>query len=132
MERPQIRVVTAEEMRRIEAEAVAAGSSYEELMERAGTEIARVVLSVYGPPRKNALVLAGPGNNGGDALVVALHLADNGWGVRVRTVLRTIAKDNRLMAALISRGQHPSPLENALDLAADLEWSNLVVDGLFG
>ena len=49
--------------------------SQSELMERAGTAVANVAAS--SPQRKSFLVLAGTGNNGGDALVAARVLAAN-------------------------------------------------------
>ncbi|HWH13743.1 MAG TPA: NAD(P)H-hydrate epimerase, partial [Miltoncostaeaceae bacterium] len=48
------------------------------LMERAGLESARAVLDRF-PAARRAVVLVGPGNNGGDGMVVARHLAEAGW-----------------------------------------------------
>ena len=52
------------------------------LMERAGLATAEAVLAEFGAVRA-ARVVVGPGNNGGDGLVVARHLADAGWDVQV-------------------------------------------------
>lgn len=52
------------------------------LMERAGLVSAREILNRY-PAMRAAIVLVGPGNNGGDGMVVARHLAEAGWSVRV-------------------------------------------------
>lgn len=51
------------------------------LMERAGLETARLILRRF-PDAGAALILVGPGNNGGDGMVVARHLAEAGWSVR--------------------------------------------------
>ncbi len=51
----------------------------EQLMEVAGFQTARFVAAEF--PGKTVVVLAGPGGNGGDALVAARHLAN--WGVPV-------------------------------------------------
>jgi hydroxyethylthiazole kinase-like uncharacterized protein yjeF len=52
-----------------------------ELMERAGASLAEAVLRFAGP--MPALILCGPGNNGGDGYVAARHLAARGLDVRV-------------------------------------------------
>ena len=53
------------------------------LMERAGLAVARCIVERF-PGARAAVVLAGPGNNGGDGWVVARHLAEEGWTVTVR------------------------------------------------
>ncbi len=58
------------------------GTSAVALMERAGAEISRVVIERY-PTARKVLVLCGPGNNGGDGLVIAGHLRGAGRDVRV-------------------------------------------------
>ena len=50
-------------------------------MERAGAALAEAVYRFAGP--MPALVLCGPGNNGGDGYVAARHLAERGVEVRV-------------------------------------------------
>jgi hydroxyethylthiazole kinase-like uncharacterized protein yjeF len=50
------------------------------LMERAGLEVAREILARW-PGAGHAVILVGPGNNGGDGMVVARHLAEAGWRV---------------------------------------------------
>jgi len=52
------------------------------LMERAGLESARAILARW-PRAREALMLVGTGNNGGDGMVVARHLAEAGWRVLV-------------------------------------------------
>lgn len=74
-------ILTAEQMRSAEQSLIGAGASVEELMERAGSELAEAVYRFAGP--LPALVLAGPGNNGGDGYVAARCLAERGVPVRV-------------------------------------------------
>ena len=50
-------------------------------MERAGAALAEAAYRFAGP--KPALILCGPGNNGGDGYVAARHLAERGVAVRV-------------------------------------------------
>lgn len=52
------------------------------LMERAGLAAAREILATW-PGVETAVVLVGTGNNGGDGMVVARHLQEAGWTVRV-------------------------------------------------
>jgi len=74
-------ILTAGEMRAAEAEAIAAGTSENALMERAGTAAALALRRFAGPA--STLILAGPGNNGGDGYVIARKLAALGMDVRV-------------------------------------------------
>ncbi len=52
------------------------------LMERAGLATAEAVLAEF-PGAGAARIVVGPGNNGGDGMVVARHLAEAGWDVEV-------------------------------------------------
>ena len=62
------------------------GFSLDQLMELAGLSVASAVAAEY-PPDRRILVVAGPGNNGGDGLVAARHLRHFGYDVKVRTSL---------------------------------------------
>ncbi len=74
-------------MRGIERAAIDSGDISEvELMERAGQAVVDAIMSEWpglaqGPGR--AVVLCGPGGNGGDGFVVARLLKEAGWQVRV-------------------------------------------------
>ena len=70
-------VVTVEQMRSAERSADASGLSYEAMMENAGRSVARW-LETRGIAGQRVLVLAGPGNNGGDGLVAARYLHQMG------------------------------------------------------
>jgi len=81
-----VKLVTSAEMRALEQAAAVAGRPPEALMEDAGLAVAQEVwVSLGAVPERQALVLVGPGNNGGDGLVAARHLHD--WGAVVTVVL---------------------------------------------
>lgn len=74
-------IITADAMRSAERAAIDAGASVEQLMERAGAALAEAVYRFAGP--MPALVICGPGNNGGDGYAAARCLAARGVAVRV-------------------------------------------------
>ena len=80
-------LLTAAQMRAIEQAAIEAGEvTGLELMERAGRGVVEAVFEEWpelaAAPHK-AVVLCGPGNNGGDGFVVARLLKEWGWEVEV-------------------------------------------------
>ena len=77
-------IATVAEMRGLERAALEAGTPEAQLMDDAGAAIAAVIAreAPAGPGRR-VLVLVGPGNNGGDGLVIARHLARGGAAVEV-------------------------------------------------
>jgi NAD(P)H-hydrate epimerase len=65
-------------------------------MEQAGCGIADVLVERYAPMRgKRVLVLVGPGNNGGDGLVIARHLHDAGAQVTLHIWQRNDRPDDQ-------------------------------------
>jgi len=98
------------------------------LMERAGlaaAEIARKVTASGG----RVLIFAGPGNNGGDAFVVARHL--KAWWYEVSVVFTGDAKKlstDAKAAYAAWRANRGGILD---DIPAGQHW-DLVIDGLFG
>jgi ADP-dependent NAD(P)H-hydrate dehydratase / NAD(P)H-hydrate epimerase len=95
-------VYLTQDIRRIEQ---AAGSVSPSLMERAGAAAAALAASLVPETGKDVLVLAGPGNNGGDAKIVARLLQERFFRVFLATGTEEIPQNTR--------------------------W-NLIVDGLFG
>ena len=109
-------------MRAAEQSAIDAGTSVETLMERAGAALAEAVFRYAG--RTPVLVLAGPGNNGGDGYVAARHLAENGVPVRIAAL-----SEPKSDAAKWARSQWTGEVD-ALDEATSS--APLVIDALFG
>lgn len=113
--------------RHIEA-AARAGAAPHALMARAGLATARLALAVA-PHARRIVVLAGPGNNGGDGLVAALHLQRHGRDVHVVGV----ADPQRLPtdAADAWRQAHAAGLPTGAGRSA-LAGADLLIDGLLG
>ena len=63
-----MKLVTTTQMRALEVAAVAAGATWPGLMRQAGTAVAQRVAEL-GAAGDRLVILVGPGNNGGDALV---------------------------------------------------------------
>ena len=129
---------TVAEIRAIEraaAQRLPAGA----LMQRAGQAGANEALDLlpFTIGRAKVLVLAGPGNNGGDALETAAHLAHAGAQVTVLHIAPTGTPAAERSEAL--RRAHCSParfaaIASAADapaIVASAEWT-LAIDGLFG
>ncbi len=122
-------LLSIEQMRRADAMAVAQGLSGQGLMEAAGAAVAAAVTERWPPQR--AVILCGPGNNGGDGFVAARHLQAAGW--TVETVLfgrpEALTGDAAWAAALWE-----GPIQDAADveMRACLSGAPLVIDAVFG
>jgi hydroxyethylthiazole kinase-like uncharacterized protein yjeF len=119
-------VFRTDEIRRIETAAAAQGGA--PLMELAGLAAAELARELC-HNGKRVVVVAGPGNNGGDALVLARHLKSSWFNVSV-----LFAGDaNKLPAD--AKAAHAAWLAAGGTLAAEVPRMHdcgLVVDGLFG
>lgn len=118
--RPQA-ILTSAAMRAAEAAHFAAGADSFAVMTRAAGEVARVAATRLAP-RARVLVLAGPGNNGGDGNVAARLLAERGFAVRVQRLGEPATADARRAAA---------EWGGAVGQAAPDDF-DLIVDALFG
>ncbi len=120
-------LLTAAEMGRADRLAAAAGVPGMTLMEAAGRAVAGAAAALA--PAGPVLVLAGPGNNGGDGFVAARLLAAGGRDVR----LALLGAPERLRGdAAIARDRWPGAVEDATALAGGLPEAAVVVDALFG
>jgi ADP-dependent NAD(P)H-hydrate dehydratase / NAD(P)H-hydrate epimerase len=136
--------ITAEAMRGADRRAQALGMPGERLMEHAGTAVAAAVKAIAEDQdrwgRGPILILAGPGNNGGDGFVTARRLARAGADV----VVALVASDPRPTGADSARnwdrleGDHRvtrvhTPVARDVGiLAQGLEKAAVVVDALLG
>jgi len=117
-------LLTPAEMARADAAALAAGMPTATLMEAAGRAVARAIRARFRPCR--TLVLAGPGNNGGDGYVAARYLEQAGWPVSVAAL--EAPSPGTAAAAAAARWHGPMVAFGAAEAAR----AGLVVDALFG
>jgi hydroxyethylthiazole kinase-like uncharacterized protein yjeF len=115
-------ILTAEQMRAAEQVAIDGGTSVEQLMERAGEALAEAVYRFAGP--LPVVILAGPGNNGGDGYVAARHLAKRGVEARVAALA-----EPKSDGAKWARGQWDGSVE---PLSQDTKAAPILIDALFG
>jgi hydroxyethylthiazole kinase-like uncharacterized protein yjeF len=129
-------LLTAAQMRAIEAAAIASGEvTGLELMERAGRGVVEAIFEKWPELRATthrAVVLCGPGNNGGDGFVVARLLQEWGWEVEVFLYgdperLPPDARVNYERWVGAGRLRHLDELD-----WSDLKGATLAVDALFG
>ncbi|MEM0226953.1 MAG: NAD(P)H-hydrate dehydratase [Thermofilaceae archaeon] len=133
-----LKVCRGEEARRIDARASDEyGIDPLLLMEDAGTAVYAVVMKLFGSAQRVAVV-AGVGNNGGDALVAArrLHAA----GVEVRVVVvgdpsrypEPARRNYELAARLGLPIHHVRGVEELEVLRQALDWCTVAIVGLIG
>jgi NAD(P)H-hydrate epimerase len=136
--------IGAEQMTGADRRAQALGMPAERLMEHAGTAVAAAVRALavdlgrwgHGP----ALVLAGPGNNGGDGFVAARRLARAGSNV----VVALVADEGRPRGVVAGRNWdrldgdhrvtrvHAPVARDVAILGHGIEKASVVVDALLG
>ena len=115
-------ILTTAAMIAAEQRAIDSGTSVATLMEHAGAALAETAYRYAG--KMPALILVGPGNNGGDGYVAARHLAARGVDVRVAALV-----DPKTDAAKWARSQWNGEVES-LDGATPS--AQLLIDALFG
>ena len=77
-----MKVYTAAQMREREQAAIDKGTSFDQLMENAGSSAARDLMQRL-PQAGRALIVCGKGNNGGDGLVMARYMQAQGWHIDI-------------------------------------------------
>jgi hydroxyethylthiazole kinase-like uncharacterized protein yjeF len=123
-----IRVVTSAEAAARDRAAIDAGIPSRALMQRAGAATAGEIAFRYRRElNAGVLVFAGPGNNGGDAWVVAAALAQSGARVRVFAPMPSSSDD------AVSERALATPFVEVVEGANGIyQGEGLVIDGLLG
>lgn len=130
-----MKIVSNIQMKNIEDAAINIGITQDLLMENAGIAVYSVLKKEYSLHYKKILVLCGPGNNGGDGLVLARKLFSN--DVEVEVVF-TAGVDNyrgssrKNLDLLI---KFDIPHKNYFDINNFEDYINkfdIIIDGIFG
>ena len=120
-----IELLTTAEIAEADRLTIAGGVPGIDLMENAGRAVADAASAML--QGRRVVIVAGPGNNGGDGFVAARHLAERGHVVRVSFVGdRSRLKGDAALAAKRWAG----PVEDASSDA--LTKGDVVIDALFG
>ncbi len=121
-----IELLTNAEMAEADRQAIAGGVAGIRLMERAGRAVADAVRARFHTGNR-VLVVAGPGNNGGDGFVAARLLAASGYQVEVALVGEACRlKGDAARAAKDWTGPTTAAHPNAV------EGAHILIDALFG
>ena len=130
-----MKVLTARGMRLLEAAAVEEGLDYRRLMENAGSAAARRIRTLEGLIGRNAVVLCGSGNNGGDGFVVARKLAEENFAVTAVLLCGQpkSAQAREMYSRMEGLGVSVLNLETEPYMAASaVREAQLVVDAVYG
>ncbi|MEJ0100808.1 MAG: NAD(P)H-hydrate dehydratase [Pseudomonadota bacterium] len=122
-------IYSATQVRQMEVAAIAAGTAGYTLMQRAGAA-ALGALRQRWPLARSVVVVAGPGNNGGDGLVLARLARQAGLSVTVLLVAEADALRGEARQAhddLLAGGVSPQSFD-----AAALSQGDVIVDALLG
>ncbi len=121
-----IEILSNTEMGEADRLTIAGGTAGLTLMENAGKAVAHAVLGRQSAGSR-VVVLAGPGNNGGDGFVAARSLGERGYAV---TVLLAGALDKLKGDAAAAARAWTSPVAVAKPEA--LAGADIIIDALFG
>lgn len=127
-------VLTAEQMKTVEQNAVNLGMSWLRLMENAGAAATKVIRDTYQLENKKIVIVCGKGNNGGDGYVIARKLLEDNAAVRVISVGTPSTESATEMASkAYGLGIRPVDFESYEPLCCQyLLDADIIVDAIFG
>ena len=126
------RPLTSLEMAVVEANAVALGVTVDQLMENAGRAVAEEGMRRLPSPPASLAVVAGPGNNGGDATCAAFYLHQWGYVPEIWMLRAPSEIASRAAHRCFDRVERIAPVHVGVPRAEDLARHALVLDGLLG
>lgn len=126
-----MKVVTSEEMTLIDKKTIEEyGVSSLTLMERAGKAVAQRIKEHF--KKGKVLIIAGPGNNGGDGMVAARYLKKAGFKVKVYLVFEKEKLSLEAKTQLERLRKARIPFLITRDLREEDLNGSIIVDALFG
>lgn len=135
-----MKISLVEEMRDIDKKAAETyGIPELLLMENAGHRVSEAAIELLGAPAgKSIVVLAGTGNNGGDAFAAARHLVNSGVRVKIFEIgdpahRKPSAATNRAIDEKMGIEIHALDSDRVWDrLSVAMKFADLVIDGILG
>ena len=119
-------LILPEAVARIDADCIRSGIAGYGLMTAAGLAVSACALRRH-PGTRRFVVIAGPGNNGGDAYVAARGLRDAGASVALHQLKARPPSTEDAARAFAECGIAPGPIE-----AYEPQAGDVVIDGVFG
>jgi ADP-dependent NAD(P)H-hydrate dehydratase / NAD(P)H-hydrate epimerase len=126
------RPLSSLEMAVVEANAVALGITVDALMENAGRAVAEEATRHLPSPPAPVAVIAGSGNNGGDATCAAFYLHQWGYAPDVWLVRPPTEISSRAARRCFERVERRCSIHFGIPRAEQLASMPLIVDGLLG
>lgn len=119
-------LISPDAVAKIDAASIQSGISSFGLMTAAGLAVSACALRLY-PGARRFVVLAGPGNNGGDAYVAARALKEAGAEVAIHRLKSDLPSTADARRALDECGMAPASID-----AYEPAKGDVVIDGVFG
>jgi hydroxyethylthiazole kinase-like uncharacterized protein yjeF len=132
MSAPSDPPMTATEIAVAEANAVALGIPIDQLMENAGRAVAEEVQKRLPSTSGRVVVLAGPGNNGGDGTAAAHYLRQWGYEVEVRLLFPPSEIRSAPARQCYERIAEKVPILIGVPRESELRGAAVIIDALLG
>lgn len=116
----------------VEANAVALGSTVDFLMENAGRAVAEEATRHLPSPPSRVAVVAGSGNNGGDATCASFYLHQWGYSPEIWLVRPSSEITSRAARRCFERVERRCTIHLGIPRPEELATTPLVIDGLLG
>ena len=125
-----MKLLTTQETKDLEEQAIKSGMSEQGLIEEAGLAVAQEAWMLLGTlENRSIIILVGPGNNGSDGLVAARHLHD--WGGNITIFTPNGRKSDQNIKELELRDLTLQK-KYGEEIRTELETADLVIDSLLG